>query len=97
MSSFDEVFAAVKEYCKERLVLATYNLFIDGIEPVSFEGSVATLSVRSDFVKGIVETRYKDLLREAFKELLGFDIDVELTIPAPVEQAPRRGARRRQL
>ena len=45
MSSFDEVFAAVKEYCKERLVLATYNLFIDGIEPVSFEGSVATLSV----------------------------------------------------
>ena len=88
MSSFDEVFAAVKEYCKERLVLATYNLFIDGIEPVSFEGSVATLSVRSDFVKGIVETRYKDLLREAFKELLGFDIDVELTIPAPVEQAP---------
>ena len=54
MSSFDEVFAAVKEYCKERLVLATYNLFIDGIEPVSFEGSVATLSVRSDFVKGIV-------------------------------------------
>ena len=86
MSSFDEVFAAVKEYCKERLVLATYNLFIDGIEPVSFEGSVATLSVRSDFVKGIVETRYKDLLREAFKELLGFDIDVELTIPAPVEQ-----------
>ena len=88
MSSFDEVFAAVKEYCKERLVLATYNLFIDGIEPVSFEGSVATLSVRSDFVKGIVETRYKDLLREAFKELLGFDIDVELTIPATVEQAP---------
>ena len=54
-------------------MLATYNLFIDGIEPVSFEGSVATLSVRSDFVKGIVETRYKDLLREAFKELLGFD------------------------
>ena len=91
MSSFDEVFAAVKEYCKERLVLATYNLFIDGIEPVSFEGSVATLSVRSDFVKGIVETRYKDLLREAFKELLGFDIDVELTIPAPVEQAPAEG------
>ena len=42
MSSFDEVFAAVKEYCKERLVLATYNLFIDGIEPVSFECFICT-------------------------------------------------------
>lgn len=78
-------------------MLATYNLFIDGIEPVSFEGSVATLSVRSDFVKGIVETRYKDLLREAFKELLGFDIDVELTIPGACRTGARRGARRRQL
>ena len=36
MSSFDEVFAAVKEYCKERLVLATYNLFIDGISDVGY-------------------------------------------------------------
>ena len=51
MSSFDEVFAAVKEYCKERLVLATYNLFIDGIEPVSFEGSVATFRALG-FCKG---------------------------------------------
>ena len=28
MDSFDEVFAAVKGYCRERLVDATYNPFL---------------------------------------------------------------------
>ena len=51
MDSFDEVFAAVKEYCKEHVVIATYNLFINDIEPVSFDGNKAVLSVRSEFVK----------------------------------------------
>lgn len=55
MDSFDEVFAAVKEYCKEHVVIATYNLFINDIEPVSFDGNKAILSVRSEFVK----TRWK--------------------------------------
>ena len=89
MSSFDEVFAAVKEYCKERLALATYNLFIDGIEPVGFENGAATLCVRSEFILGIVDTRYRELLAEAFRTLLGFDVALQFTLPdaAPGEAA----------
>lgn len=82
MNSFDEVFGAVKAYCKERVVAATYNLFIDGIEPVNFEGNIATLSVRSDFLRGVVSERYTDLLNEAFKGLLGFDVHIEFVVPA---------------
>ena len=37
MDSFNDVLAAAKEYCKERLVDATYNLYIDGLEAVRFE------------------------------------------------------------
>ena len=36
MDSFNDVLNAAKEYCKERLVDATYNLYIDGLEAVSF-------------------------------------------------------------
>ena len=95
MNSFDEVFGAVKDYCKERVVAATYNLFIDGIEPVQFEGSVACLRVRSDFLKGVVAERYADLLREAFKALLGFDVQLEFIVPdapAPVTPAAEAAA-----
>lgn len=82
MNSFDEVFAAVKEYCKERLARATYDLFIDGIEAAGYENDTATLCVRSEFILGIVETRYRELLAEAFRTLLGFDITLQFTLPA---------------
>lgn len=90
MNSFDEVFFAVKEYCKQHLAGATYALFIDGIQPVAFDSTVATLSIGTDFLKGIVETRYSDLLREAFQQILGFDVQISLVLPtaeAKQEQA----------
>ena len=48
MNSFNEVFSAVKEYCKEKVVLATYNVFFNDIEAVDFDGNTATLQVRTD-------------------------------------------------
>ena len=85
MDSFDEVFAAVKNYCKERLVDATYNLFIDGLEPLSFENGIVSISVRSDFIKGMVQERYADLLREAFSTILGFEVGMEFKVPEPTK------------
>ena len=58
---------------QEHVVIATYNLFINDIEPVSFDGNKAVLSVRSEFVKNTLENRYLSLLQEAFRELLGFE------------------------
>lgn len=83
MDSFDEVFSAVKEYCKERVVLATYNLFFEDIEPVSFDGNSVTLSVRSDFVKNTLENRYMEMLQKAFRDILGFDVELHFVTPAP--------------
>ncbi len=70
-------------YCKEHLAEATYNLYIDGLEPVNFEDSShITLSVRNDFICKIVSDRYLDLLKEAFKSVLGFDVEISLVVPS---------------
>ena len=87
MDSFNDVLAAAKEYCKERLVDATYNLYIDGLEAVRFEaGGKVTLAVRNDFICTIVRDRYTPLLREALAAVLGFDVEVELVVPAAEKQ-----------
>ena len=90
MDSFNDVLAAAKEYCKERLVDATYNLYIDGLEAVRFEaGGKVTLAVRNDFICTIVRDRYTPLLREALAAVLGFDVEVELVVPAAAQpEAP---------
>ena len=94
MNSFNEVFNAVKEYCKQNVVLATYNLFFADIEPVDFDGNTATLQVRTDFVKNTIENRYPDLIPEAFRTILGFEPNLVFVLPsaqpapsaAPVQQ-----------
>ena len=89
MDSFNDVLSAAKAYCKERLVDATYNLYIDGLEAVSFEGSgKVVLAVRNDFICTIVRDRYTPLLKEALAAVLGFDVEVELVVPAAAPERP---------
>ena len=80
MDSFVEIFNAVKDYCRERVAPATYDLFITDRGPVSFEGGTVMLRVRSGFVKGVLEERYLSMLREGFKTLLGFEVEVSLQV-----------------
>ena len=77
MDSFKDVLEAAQSYCKAQMAEPTYNLYIDGLEPISFEDSShITLSVRNDFICKIVTDRYLGLLKEAFKTVLGFDVDI---------------------
>lgn len=88
MNSFDEVFLAIKNYCKQRVADVAYDLFISGIDPVSFDGNVACLSIRSNFVKNTVENRYLELLKEAFREILGFDPEISFLVPQEQPETP---------
>ena len=83
MDSFKDVLEAAQAYCKTQMAEPTYNLYIDGLEPISFEDSShITLSVRNDFICKIVTDRYLGLLKEAFKTVLGFDVDITLVVPS---------------
>ena len=83
MDSFKDVLDAAQAYCKTQMAEPTYNLYIDGLEPISFEDSShITLSVRNDFICKIVTDRYLGLLKEAFKTVLGFDVDITLVVPS---------------
>ena len=83
MDSFKDVLEAAQAYCKTQMAEPTYNLYIAGLEPISFEDSShITLSVRNDFICKIVTDRYLGLLKEAFKSVLGFDVDITLVVPS---------------
>lgn len=82
MESFDDVFSVVSDYCKQDLSEAAHKIWIQCIEPVSLENNVATLFVKSDFQKKIIDQKYKDLLSRAFNDVLGFDVAVTVITAA---------------
>ena len=85
MDSFVDIFSAVKEYCRERVAPATFDLFIADLEPVSFENGTVSIRVRSEFVKGVLEERYVQMLAEGFKSFFGFDVLISLLVEEEVK------------
>lgn len=101
MESFRELFAMVREYCRGELSDVAFNLWIKDIEPVKMDGSVATLFVRSEFKKNIIEEKYLDLLRRGLEAVLGFSLDVKILCEppgaAPTEKAHASGMQAQAL
>jgi chromosomal replication initiator protein len=88
MDSFQDVFDLACQYCQQHLSEVAYNLWIKDIEPVDFDGSVASLYVSSEFKKNILEEKYLPLLKEALATVLGFEVEVRFTSGESKKPAP---------
>lgn len=91
MDSFVEIFEGVKEYCKERVAPATYDLFFADLEPLSFENGTAVLCTRSDFVENVLQERYLSMLQDGFTSLLGFEVQIQLQVQEDAGPPPPTG------
>ena len=82
MDSINDVLNAAKQYCREHTSEATYQYYISDIKAVSFENSnTITLEIRNAFILSIVSDRYATTLKDAFKSVLGFDVDLKFVTP----------------
>ena len=91
MDSINDVLDAAKAYCREHTAEATYQYYISDIKAVSFENSnTITLEIRNAFILGIVSDRYTALLKDAFKAVLGFDVEVLFVTPKKDESEEKK-------
>ena len=77
MNSFNELWEMVKDECRSLVSESIYDVWFKDIELVSFDEEKVVLAV-SGFKKKFVETRFIDKLKQAFYNIMGFDIDIEI-------------------
>lgn len=82
MNSFEEVFEKVKKYCLENDKIPEIGIktWIDQMKPVSFTPTEAVFTIPTDFQKNIVVSKYVDILKDAFLQILGFNIDLVINV-----------------
>lgn len=83
MNSFEEVFNFVIDYCREvgEIGDVAIKLWIKTLRPLSLEGNKAVFIVDSDFQRGVVLANYGELLEQAFKATLGFEVEIDIRVP----------------
>lgn len=77
MESFEDLWLLVKEYMKKNITEVAFKIWIDPIEFVTLQNDVATLEV-NEFKKTIVSGKFSSLIEEAFENVLGFPVEIEI-------------------
>lgn len=83
VGSFAEAWELICSFCRERITEVAYNSWISRIKPISldFSKGTAILEVPNDFHKQTLTRCYSDLLSEAFGEVFGPGIEIQLNTP----------------
>ncbi len=84
MKSFAEVFDKALDFVHEKvksgeLTAVAYDMWISSMKPDRLEGNTAYFKVQSEFQKGIILQNYGKLLEEAFLNVMGFEVKIEIT------------------
>ncbi|MBQ7783269.1 MAG: chromosomal replication initiator protein DnaA, partial [Oscillospiraceae bacterium] len=103
MKSFAEVFEKVLEYIhlkvqNNELTNVAYDLWISTMIPDKMDGNAACFNVQSDFQKNIVEKNYDKVIKEAFLNIMGFEVELVInTVEIPDEQDYEPQKKREEL
>lgn len=87
MDSLQQVWDAACELIKEKISTVAFSTWIGVITPISLEDDRLFLSVSSDFRKKIIETNYTKTIEQAFSEVMGFPVVLELRSEQEAEHA----------
>ncbi|MBQ2904881.1 MAG: chromosomal replication initiator protein DnaA [Clostridia bacterium] len=80
MESLKEMWQLVREQLKASCGEVIYEMWIMPLEIIRFDGTKAEIEA-SEFAKGIIEKRFSDDLKEAFRAVMGFDVEVVIVGP----------------
>ena len=96
MDSFSDLWKVVLDHIEneyvgnKRISSIAFRLWIEILEPVSLEGNVATLSVKTVFQKKTIEENYTNHLQTALYEILGFDVTVSIISEDGLTDVPEK-------
>ncbi len=77
MNSFNELWEMIKEECQSLVSESIYNVWFKDIELISFDDEKVVLAI-TGFKKKVIESRFMDKLNQAFYNILGFEIPIEI-------------------
>ena len=91
MQLFESLWEDVKKECQDNISETIFDLWFEDLAFVDYDSdnSVAILATTSEYKKKILDTKFIDVLRNAFEKIYGFSIDVNIVSSAPrKESAP---------
>ena len=78
MESLQEVLKEICDYCKTKVSESSFNAWFSNLSLQAIKDGEAILYIENDFQKSILLDNFKNVLDEAFEEVLKFPVDVKI-------------------
>ena len=85
MNSYNEFWETVRNYCKENMNSIAFNMWIEPLKLINFGADKVTVAAPA-FKIELIMTKYRRLIEEAFYNVMGFNVELELI---PFESVPK--------
>lgn len=76
VNSLNDIWAAVCEECKNSITQVAFDCFLKDLKPVSIENGTFKLSIDNEWLKGLIEQTYTEILNNAVKKVMGIPIEI---------------------
>lgn len=80
MDTLNDIWKEVLALCKQEVSDVMYNMWLAPLEFYKLENDTAVFIVNADFRKTIVSTKFAPMLKRNFKEIIGFDVDIDVIV-----------------
>ena len=81
LDDLSKIWEAIKVILSEELGSTIADLWLSPLHVQSFENNIITVSAETALSGKIVGERYLDVIREKFTEMLGFEVEVTISLP----------------
>lgn len=84
LNSYNEFWEAVLNYCNENMNSIAYEMWIKPLNLIKIEAERAIIAAQG-FKIDLIKTKYRNLIEDAFYNVLGFNVEIEFI---PFESVP---------
>ncbi|MBR5202425.1 MAG: chromosomal replication initiator protein DnaA [Clostridia bacterium] len=88
MNSYNEFWEAILSYCRENMNSIAFNMWIEPLQLIKVEAERVIISAPS-FKIDLILSKYKSLIEDAFFNVMGFNVELELI---PFENVPKENS-----
>ncbi len=78
INSIEDIWFAVCEEVKKEITEVAFNCFLKDLKPVSLDSGEFVISSNTDFIRGVVEQNYTEILKNALKNVMGIEMGIRV-------------------
>lgn len=80
VNSINDIWDAVCEECKQKISEIAFDTFFKYLKPESISGEEFVLSASNDYIKGMIQSVYSDIINDAIEKVMGIKIPARFTV-----------------